>query len=139
MTRQEDAILLGVVQQIALAGWGWITTFLFNTPVIPTSHTEWLVIAILSLICGAFAFIMQPFAQSYTTPENTALIFSLEPVFGACFGMLLLGEHLSFQASCGALLVLTSVLLTTIHIDTSTTKRFHGIPIRILSLGHATK
>ena len=139
MTRQEDAILLGVIQQIALAGWGWITTLLFNTPVMPSSSKEWLVIAVLSLVCGAFAFIMQPFAQSYTTPENTALIFSLEPVFGACFGMLLLGEQLSFQASCGAILVLASVLLTTIHLDTATTKRIYGIPIHIFSLGHATK
>lgn len=115
MTRKEDAILLGIVQMVVMTAWGWMTTLFFSTPVIPTGRNEWLAILGLALICGAFAFITQPFAQSYTTPENTALIFSLEPVFGAMFGMLILGEVLSFQATCGAILVLASVLLTTIH------------------------
>ena len=116
MSRQEDAILLGIIQQVVMAIWGWVSTFMFTTPVALHTQTEWLAILCLALICGAFAFISQPFAQSYTTPENTALIFSLEPVFGACFGMLLLSEHLSFQATCGACLVLLSVLLTSVHL-----------------------
>lgn len=115
MARKEDAILLGIVQMVVMTGWGWVTTLLFATPLMPTKPIEWLAILILGLVCGAFAFITQPFAQSYTTPENTALIFSLEPVFGALFGFLCLHERLSFQATCGALLVLTSVLLTTLH------------------------
>lgn len=118
MTRKEDAILLGIVQMVVMTAWGWITTLLFTHPVMPTGRNEWFAILALALICGAFAFVTQPFAQSYTTPENTALIFSLEPVFGAIFGFLFLHEVLSFQATCGALLVLTSVLLTTVHLPT---------------------
>lgn len=118
MTRKEDAILLGIVQMVVMTAWGWITTLLFTNTVMPTGRNEWLAILALALICGAFAFVTQPFAQSYTTPENTALIFSLEPVFGAIFGFLFLHEVLSLQATCGALLVLTSVLLTTVHLPT---------------------
>lgn len=115
MTHKEDAILLGIIQQAVMGCWGWMTTLLLTTPTLPANSTDWLAILGLAFICSAFAFITQPFAQSYTTPENTALIFSLEPVFGAIFGMLILNERLSFQATCGALLVLASVLLTTIH------------------------
>ena len=115
MTRKEDAILLGIVQMVVMSAWGWSTTLLFTTPVIPTERNEWFAILALAFICGAFAFITQPFAQSYTTPENTALIFSMEPVFGAFFGFIFLHELLSFQATCGAILVLASVLLTTVH------------------------
>lgn len=115
MTRKEDAILLGIVQMVVMSAWGWSTTLLFTTPVIPTERNEWFAILALAFICGAFAFITQPFAQSYTTPENTALIFSMEPAFGAFFGFIFLHELLSFQATCGAILVLASVLLTTVH------------------------
>lgn len=115
MTRKEDAVLLGIVQMVVMSGWGWLTSVVFATPVMPTGARAWLAILGLAVICGAFAFVTQPFAQSYTTPEHTALIFSLEPVFGAMFGWLFLGEWLSFQATCGALLVLASVLLTTVH------------------------
>ena len=99
---------------MAVMGWG--ATLLFTTPVVPQGATVWGSILGLSFICGAFAFTFQPLAQSFTTPEHTALIFSMEPVFGSFFAILLLGESLSLQASCGAALVLASVLLTTVQL-----------------------
>lgn len=110
----HDAILLGLIQQLTMGALGWIATLLFITPVFPQAPQVWLFLSGLVLICGAFAYTLQPLAQSFTTPEHTALIFSMEPVFGAFFAFLFLGEVLSFQASCGAILVLLSVLLTTV-------------------------
>ncbi len=115
-SHESDAILLGVVQQATMAVMGWGATLLFTTPVVPQGATVWGSILGLSFICGAFAFTFQPLAQSFTTPEHTALIFSMEPVFGSFFAILLLGESLSLQASCGAALVLASVLLTTVQL-----------------------
>ena len=113
MVRQEDAFLLGVIQQLTMAGWGWITTLAFTTPMLPQNAHVWLILAALGLLCGAIPFVVQPFAQSFTTPEHTALILSMEPVFGALFAVLMLSESMSGQAICGAVLVLASVLLTT--------------------------
>ena len=113
MVRQEDAFLLGVIQQLTMAGWGWITTLAFTTPMLPQNAHVWLILVALGLLCGAIPFVVQPFAQSFTTPEHTALILSMEPVFGALFAVLMLSESMSGQAICGAVLVLASVLLTT--------------------------
>ncbi|MEE0435284.1 MAG: DMT family transporter [Peptococcaceae bacterium] len=110
--RLEDGILLGTIELAAMAVIAWIATLCTTTPVLPQTGAEWGAIFGLAFICSAFAFVAQPFAQSFTTPEHTALIFSMEPVWGAIYAYLLLGEVLSFQATCGALLVLASVLIT---------------------------
>lgn len=114
LVQREDALLLGVVQQLTMCGWGWITTFLFASPVPPQNGSTWAVLIALGLLCGAFPFVAQPAAQRFTSPEHTALILSLEPVFGAVFSMLILAETMTLQAIFGAVLVLASVLLTTV-------------------------
>lgn len=47
------------------------------------------------MLCGAFPFVAQLAAQRFTSPEHTALILSLEPVFGAVFSMIILSETMS--------------------------------------------
>lgn len=113
MVQREDACLLGVIQQLTMCAWGWVTTFAFTTPQLPDNAATWAVMVALGLVCGAFPFVAQPLAQSYTSPEHTALILSMEPVFGALFAVVMLSEAMSLQAICGAVLVLASVLLTT--------------------------
>lgn len=114
-TQKESGILLGVVQLIVMAILGTATTLLLTAPVLPHGFAEWSAILVLALFCSAFAFIAQPSAQAFTTPENTALIFSMEPVFGAFYAFLILGERLAFQGLCGAALVLASVVLISLH------------------------
>lgn len=66
------------------------------------------------LICGvlatALAFLLQNVLQPYTTPTHTALIFSAEPVWGAVFSYLLLGETLTLRGYIGAVLILAGML-----------------------------
>lgn len=112
---KESGILLGVIQLIVMAFLGILTTLFLTTPVLPQGIAEWSAILVLALFCSAFAFIAQPYAQTFTTPENTALIFSMEPVFGAVYAFLILGERLAFQGLCGAALVLASVILVSLH------------------------
>lgn len=111
--KQEDALRLGVIQQLTMCGLGWLMTLFFTTPILPANGSIWLVLVALGIFCGAFPFVAQPLAQSFTSAEHTALILSLEPVFGAVFSMLMLSETMTLQAICGAALVLASVLLTT--------------------------
>lgn len=111
--QHEDAFRLGVIQQLTMCGWGWLMTLIFSTPTLPGNGSGWLVLVALGIFCGAFPFVAQPLAQSFTSAEHTALILSLEPVFGALFSMIMLSEAMTLQAVCGAALVLASVLLTT--------------------------
>lgn len=60
----------------------------------------------------AFAFSIQAWAQQFTPPTHTALIFSLEPAFAWVTSFVLLGERLGLRAGVGAVLILAGVLLS---------------------------
>lgn len=68
-------------------------------------------LAVTGLLATALAFSIQAWAQQYTTPTRTALIFALEPVFAWLTSFLIAGEVLSRRASLGALLILGGILL----------------------------
>ena len=63
-------------------------------------------------ICsGAIAYTLQIFAQKYTPPAEAALIMSLESVFAAISGAVLLSERLTGLAVLGCALILLGVIL----------------------------
>jgi drug/metabolite transporter (DMT)-like permease len=59
----------------------------------------------------AIAFTVQVWAQKYTTPTHTAILFSLEPVFAALTSFVVLGERLGPRALIGAALIFAGILL----------------------------
>ena len=68
-------------------------------------------LAITSLLATALAFSVQTWAQRWTSPTRTALIFAMEPVFAWITSYLLVGEVLSGRAAVGAVLILTGILI----------------------------
>jgi drug/metabolite transporter (DMT)-like permease len=59
----------------------------------------WGAVAMTSILCTVLAYAVQTYAQRFTPPTRTALIFTAEPVFGALFahwygGELLLAHHM---------------------------------------------
>jgi len=86
-------------------------------PLVERPHVVWsprVVIAILvtALLATAAAFSIQAWAQQFTPPTHTALIFVLEPVFAWASSYVLLGERLGTRAGLGALLIVAGVLLS---------------------------
>jgi len=63
------------------------------------------------IFSSGVAFTLQIVAQRHTPPAEAALIMSLESVFSALAGALLLGEMLSLGAALGATLILAAVVL----------------------------
>jgi drug/metabolite transporter (DMT)-like permease len=79
-------------------------------PALPTSRTFWLATLFLVLFCTLFAFFAQNYAIRRSTPSRVALLLGTEPVFGALFAALVLGETLSANVIIGgALIVLASL------------------------------
>ena len=60
---------------------------------------------------GGIAYTLQIFAQKYTPPAEAALIMSLESVFAAISGAVLLSERLTGLAVFGCALILLGVIL----------------------------
>lgn len=89
----------------------------FTVPILERPHLVWSqrvvwAILITSLLCTAAAFTIQSWAQQFTSPTHTALIFSLEPVFAWITSYVVLGERLGFRAGVGATLILAGVLIS---------------------------
>ena len=65
---------------------------------------------------SAVAYTLQIVGQRYTTPALATLIMSLESVFAALAGWLLLGENLSLKELLGCALVFAAVILAQVDL-----------------------
>ena len=97
-----------------------------TAPLLERPHMVWSprvlwAIAITGLLGTAAAFTIQAWAQQFTPPTHTALIFSLEPVFAWITSYIVLGERLGMRAAVGALLILGGVLISELLGSTATT------------------
>ncbi|MFM5980606.1 MAG: DMT family transporter [Sphaerospermopsis kisseleviana] len=106
-------------------------------PVLPLAAVQLWVIAIVSLIWGApdlfrqheiisanfgvllylglvdtaGTIVLQVLAQRWVNAYETALMYTLEPIFGAVFSFLLLGEKLGIRGFIGAIFILVAMVL----------------------------
>jgi drug/metabolite transporter (DMT)-like permease len=86
-------------------------------PFAPATTLHWtagLVFAIVvtALFATAFAFSAQVWAQQYTPPAHTALIFALEPVFALLTSLIVTGEHLGGKEVLGFALILAGMIVS---------------------------
>jgi drug/metabolite transporter (DMT)-like permease len=100
------------VTQISTAAILSSGTFWWAEPLhIRWSPSIWIALAVTSLLATAFAFSVQTWAQRWSSPTRTALIFSTEPVFAWATSYVVAGEVLSRRATLGAVLILGGILL----------------------------
>lgn len=74
--------------------------------------TSFPVLIYLGLVGTAIVILFQTLAQRWISAQEAALFFTLEPVFGAIFAFLLLGETFSTRSFIGATMVLVGIFLT---------------------------
>lgn len=90
---------------------------IFAFPLFEEVHVVWSAnvisgILITGLFSLAAAFSVQAWAQQFTPPTHTALIFSLEPVFAWLTSFVVLGERLGMRAAIGGVLILAGVVVS---------------------------
>ena len=90
-----------MVQVGFLGALALIASFLFETPHLPGSGTEWLVVLALALVCSGFGFTLQPVAQSGTTADHAALFCALNPFVAAALGAVCFHEHFGIAGLLG--------------------------------------
>jgi len=67
--------------------------------------------AITAVLATAFAFSVQNWAQQYTPPAHTALIFAFEPVFALLASWVLLRQRLEGRAILGGAFILAGMIV----------------------------
>jgi len=88
----------------------FICSYFFDTQ--PPTWSPELINALLmtGIIATTIAILIMIWAQQILSPSQTALIFSLEPVFAAVFSWILIGELLGFWGWVGGILVVIAVV-----------------------------
>jgi len=102
-----------------------------SAPLLETPYVTWssAVIAAI-LVTGIFSifvgFTVQAWAQQFTPPTHTALIFSLEPVFALACSYVWLHERLGARALMGAAMILAGVLTSELKESSASEEEEHG-------------
>ena len=71
-------------------------------------------ILVTAVLATGVAFSVQNWAQQYTPPAHTALLFALEPVFAAISSWLVVGERFRGRTLAGAGLILAGMVVSEI-------------------------
>lgn len=110
-TLTADSFALAIIQISVVGLLSLPVTLIWEAPIIPSSGAVWLNLSLLIVLSTAVAYIVMNHMQKYTTPTQTALIFTTEPVFAAIFAFLLLGETLKPQGMVGSVLILCGMII----------------------------
>ena len=112
-TRRYDTWLLVGVQFLTVTLLSGLSSLLFEPFTWPRTWDDQLLfsLAITGIFATAFALLVQTRMQRYTTPTRTAIIFAMEPVSAAFFGVLYAGEHLSLSQMLGGAMIVAAMLL----------------------------
>ena len=108
----RSALLLTMVQFAVAGALAWIFALL-TTPFpkqIPTDAV--LSILYLCVMCSALCNFLQTFGQKYTPASGTAILMTLESVFGAMFSALFYHERFSLRLLIGFALIFAAVLIS---------------------------
>jgi drug/metabolite transporter (DMT)-like permease len=84
-------------------------------PVLAGYERFWMIVVYLVVGCTLFAFFVQNYAVSRSTPTRVALLMGSEPVFGALFASVWLGERVSVLAAIGGGLIVLASLMASIR------------------------
>jgi drug/metabolite transporter (DMT)-like permease len=103
-----------------------VTTPVIDHPHIQVSGLVITAVLVTGILCTAVAFTVQAWAQQFTPPTHTALIFTMEPVFAWLTSYIYLHERLGLRAGAGALLIFTGVLLSELLGNVSQTAEESG-------------
>jgi drug/metabolite transporter (DMT)-like permease len=114
-----DAVWFATVQIVAVAAlsalaavWERPSAALAAAP-----GSAWGMIAYMTLMGTIAALLVQMWAQRFTTPTHTGLMFTFEPVAAALAAYALLGEVLVGRPALGAALILAGIVASELGHD----------------------
>lgn len=112
--QKTDSIMISCVQFLVAAILSTVLTILFETPTWSAIWDAKLTILYAGVLSSGVAYTLQVVAQRYTKPTVATLLMSLESVFAALFGCLVLHEILTGKEFLGCILVFVAVILAQI-------------------------
>lgn len=109
------ALRLASIQSIVCGVLSLLAALLFETPTWEGIGAGWMPLLYGSILSVGLAYTLQVVAQRKADPSHAAIILSLESVFAALGGWIVLGEIMGFRGLVGAGIIFTGMLISQIH------------------------
>ena len=90
--------------------------FVFETPTWQSIVSCWLPIVYAGVLSGGAGYTLQIIGQKKTPPVLASIIMSLESVFAALFGWLLIGQALSGWELLGCALMFAAIIFAQLEV-----------------------
>jgi drug/metabolite transporter (DMT)-like permease len=100
---------------VALGSLGLVVALPGSAGKLPVAPAFWLSALFLVVFCTILAFFAQNYAVRRTSPTRVSLLMGSEPVFGALFARLWLGDQLTASAWLGGSLIVGAALWATMR------------------------
>lgn len=108
--KDSDPFVLSFVQIGTAAILSIISALIFEPKMVEIQSEAIIPILYLAIFSTLLAFLIQTVAQRYTTSVHTAIILSLEAVFGSILAIIFLKEAFTIRFLIGCLSILISVI-----------------------------
>lgn len=112
LPRISDPIKLSFLQFCICALYSGIAALIFEEIHLTDLLQCAIPILYAGLLSGGVGFTLQIVGQKYTTPTVASLLLSMEAVFAAIFGFLLLGEKMNTRELMGCLLMFVAIIIS---------------------------
>ncbi len=118
-TKEYDYVQLVFIQLVTVFLMSFLMSLLFEREALHFSYNLSVLwaIAVTGIFATAFALYLQNRFQQYSSPTKIAIIFSSEPVFGALFSHLILGETIGLFGVIGGIAIFIGMLITQLEKD----------------------
>jgi len=114
-TKKVDVLKLSFLQLAIAAALFTGSALIFEPINVNLSMDEIGAIVYLAIFSTFLCFTVQTIAQKYTTSSHAAIIMSLESVFAAVFGILILSEKMTPLMMGGSVLIFVAILLIEVN------------------------
>ena len=107
-----DGVRLSCVQFFVCSALSAIGMFVFESPGWASIRSCWLPIVYAGVFSGGVAYTFQIIGERDVQPALASLLMSLESVFAALFGWILIGQGLSGRELIGCAIMFAAILLS---------------------------
>lgn len=110
VANDRDPALLSILQMCFISVWSFAAALILEDfpKSIPPLH--WSILVYLSVCATAIAFFLQVVCQRYINASRVGVILAIEPVSGALFSALLLGDRLGLNGIIGGAMIFASLI-----------------------------
>ena len=117
VSQNADPIAIGVIQLGVMGFLSLMTAFPTGGFTLPQSSGQWVMMALLVLLCSCFGFAFQPLGQKYLSAETAAIFTVINPLTASLMGIFIAGEAVTPLKLIGYILIMSALVVYNINFN----------------------